>query len=341
MSRKDTLKAMLSRREQELLPGNFEPEQVEHPEEPAPEKKMQHIRSGAVGAMSRSLGQIANAADQAKALIAAGAAVIEIPTDRIDDSFVADRLKDDGPDYQRLIDAIRESGQKSPILVRPHPTNPDRYQIAFGHRRVRVLASLGLPVKAVVQVLSDEELVVIQGQENSARADLSHIERGLFAVALEERGFDRHVIMSALGIEKTQLSRLMSLTHSLPRALIEAIGPAPKAGRPRWVALSERLAQTDRKDALNTLLDSRDFRSADTDTRFAKVMTALSAQRARKQPETIKTDRGMKIASLERSAGRINMIFDEQTSPAFADYVAGQLAQLHDAYLRTRQQDDV
>jgi len=340
MSRKDTLKAMLTRREHELLPDNSDAEVAENTvipaAEPVPEKKLQHIRSGAVGAMGRTLGHIASAADQAKALIAAGAAVIEIPADKIESSFVSDRLPDDGEDYQRLTDAIRETGQKSPILVRPHPSHPDRYQIAFGHRRVRVLAALGRPVKAVVQNLTDEELVVIQGQENSARADLSHIERGLFALTLEERGFDRHVIMAALGIEKTQLSRLMSLTRSLPRWLIEAIGPAPKAGRPRWIGLSERLAQTKRIDSLKALLDSREFKEADTDTRFGKVMAALSAKSAKKRPEPIKSQDGAKLAVIERSANKVNIVFDEQAAPDFADYVAAQLSLLHEDYLKAR-----
>ncbi|UIK08989.1 plasmid partitioning protein RepB [Neorhizobium galegae] len=342
MSRRDTLKAALTRREQELPPSNSvveSPENNDAAPPPAPEKKLQHIRSGAVGAMSRTLGNIATAADQAKALIAAGSAVVEIPTDKLDGSFVSDRLPDDGEDYQRLADAIRETGQKSPILVRPNPSNPDRYQIAFGHRRVRVLASLGRPVKAVVQNLTDEELVVIQGQENSARADLSYIERGLFALALEKRGFDRQLIMTALGIEKTQLSRLMSLTHSLPRPLIEAIGPAPKAGRPRWLGLSERLAETKRKDVLNALLESREFKDADTDTRFAKVMTVLSAKSTKKRPEPIKAPNGAKLALLERGTGKVNLVFDEQATPAFADYVAAQLNQLHEEFLKSRRDD--
>ncbi|TCQ02644.1 ParB family chromosome partitioning protein [Rhizobium sp. PP-F2F-G36] len=339
MSRKDTLKAMLTRRDHELLPSNLGTDVPDVGEDHAPEKKLQHIRSGAVGAMSRTLGHIANAADQAKAMIAAGAAVIEIPADRIESSFVSDRLADDGEDYRRLTDAIRETGQKSPILVRPHPSDPDRYQIAFGHRRVRVLAALGRPVRAVVQNLTDEELVVIQGQENSARADLSHIERGLFALALEERGFDRQVIMTALGIEKTQLSRLMSLTHSIPRELIEAIGAAPKAGRPRWVALSERLAQTKRKDVLNSLLESPDFKDADTDVRFAKVMAALSAKSAKKRPEPIKSAAGAKLAVVERSANKVNIVFDEQVAPAFADFVAGQLSEMHEVYLKMRRDE--
>jgi ParB family chromosome partitioning protein len=337
MSRKDTLKAMLSRREHELPGGNSEPDHNEPQAEIAPEKRLQHIRSGAVGAMGRSLGNIASAADHAKALIAAGSSVVEIPADKIEGSFVADRLLDDGEDFQRLTDAIRLSGQKSPILVRPHPLKPESYQIAFGHRRVRVLASLGRPVKAVVQHLTDEELVVIQGQENSARSDLSYIERGLFALALEARGFDRRVIMSSLGMEKTQLSRLMSVAHSVPRGVIEAIGPAPKAGRPRWIALAERLAQTKKASTLETLLESREFKGADTDSRFGQVMAFLSAQRAKKKPEAINNGQGVKLALVERAGAKINLVFDDSAVPAFADYVAAKLEQLHQSYLADRQ----
>jgi ParB family chromosome partitioning protein len=339
MSRKDTLKAMLARRDHELPHGNSVDGTVEnlHVEAAVPVKTLQHIRSGAVGAMGRSLGQIASAADQAKALIAAGAAVIEISAEKLEASFISDRLEDDGPEFERLMLAITESGQKSPILARPHPSDQDRYQIAFGHRRVRVLAKLGRPVKAVVQNLSDEELVVIQGQENSARADLSYIERGLFAVALEARGFDRQVIMSALSMEKTQLSRLLSLAHSIPRSLAQLIGPAPKAGRPRWVALAERLAQLKNRDALDRLLDCQEFKSADTDSRFVKVFNAVAPQRERREaPEVWKTDNGTKIASIGRSNGKVSMVFDEKNAPEFADFIASQLGALHEAYLKSR-----
>ena len=334
MSRKDTLKAMLSRRDHELPAGNSAPDHAAQPDA-TPDAKLQHIRSGAVGAMGRTLGQIANAADQARALIAAGSAVIEIPAEKIEGSFVNDRLPDDGEDYQKLTDAIRESGQKSPILVRPHPTKADHYQIAFGHRRVRVLRALDRPVKAVVQNLSDEELVVIQGQENSARSDLSYIERGLFALALEEKGFDRRIIMSALGMEKTQLSRLMSVAHGLPRSLIEAIGPAPKTGRPRWIALTERLTAMPESPALSALLQNPQFLASDSDSRFVKVMTALSVKVEKDKPEPIKASSGIKLAVMEKSGSRTNLLFDEKVAPEFADFVAARLQDLHQEYLKS------
>jgi ParB family chromosome partitioning protein len=329
MSRKDTLKAMLSRRDSELPHGNSEEEA--HEPEPSQEKKLQHIRSGAVGAMGRSLGNIVSAADQARALIAEGAAVVDIAPELIDSSFVADRLPDDGESFQQLQEAIRTAGQRSPVLLRPHPEKADRYQVVFGHRRVRVATALRRPVKAVVKNLSDEELVVAQGQENAARTDLSYIERGLFALALEERGFDRQVIMSALGMEKTQLSKLMSVAHSVPRSIVEAIGPAPKAGRPRWMGLAEKLAASKPK-ALEGLLQSKEFRAADTDDRFAMAMDTLTAKRKGAKPETVKSESGQKLATVQRSAKALNLSFDEKSSPAFGDFVIGKLEQLHREY---------
>lgn len=329
MTRRDTLKAMLTRRDAELPHGNSE-EEAEFVDSPA-ERKLQHIRSGAVGAMGRTLGSIVSAADQARALIAEGSAVVDIAADKIDSSFVADRLPDDGEGFQDLLDAIRDAGQKSPVLLRPHPDKADRYQVVFGHRRVRVAAALGRPVKAVVQNLSDEELVVAQGQENAQRKDLSYIERGLFALALEDRGFDRQLIMRALGMEKTQLSKLMSVAHSIPRAVIEAIGPAPKAGRPRWMGLSEKLGSSKPK-ALESLLQSRAFREADTDSRFGQVMEVLTAKRKAAKPETIKSIGGQKLATVQRTSKVLSLSFDEKTSAAFGDFVIGRLEELHREY---------
>ena len=77
-------------------------------------------------------------------------------------------------------------------------TAPGRYQTAFGHRRVRVAGLLGRTVKAIVRALSDDELVVAQGLENSAREDLSFIERAVFALRLETSGRSRSIIQQAL-----------------------------------------------------------------------------------------------------------------------------------------------
>ena len=67
----------------------------------------------------------------------------------------------------------------------------------------------------MVRQLSDRELVVAQGQENSARADLSFIERARFALHLEVAGYDRETIISALSVDKTTVSRLISVASQI------------------------------------------------------------------------------------------------------------------------------
>lgn len=130
--------------------------------------------------MVRSLDELSKQADK----FLEGEAVVELDPDTVDGSFVLDRLTDDSEQFEELKAAIAERGQDTPILVRPHPSASGRYQIVFGHRRVRVARELGRKVKAVVKAIDDRTHVIAQGQENSARANLSFIERASFASRL-------------------------------------------------------------------------------------------------------------------------------------------------------------
>ena len=125
-----------------------------------------------------------------------------------------------------------EAGQQVPILVRPHPDKPGRYQSGLGHRRLRAADALRRQVRAMVRRLTDAELVVAQGKENGERRDLSFIERASFAAHLEERGFERSTIMTALGVDKADLSRLIALARSFrPRLSARSGRHRRQAGR--------------------------------------------------------------------------------------------------------------
>ncbi|QEL27412.1 plasmid partitioning protein RepB (plasmid) [Bosea sp. F3-2] len=325
MSRKDTIRGILTRRADE--PAQAAPlDAAPKPNVSAPP----HVRAGAVGAMGRSLESIASAAERAKELIASGTSVIEIPADKLASSFAQDRLDDEAIEQTSLYVAIKEAGQKSPILVRPDPNRAEHFQIAYGHRRAKILGLLGRPIRAVVQNLTDEELVVVQGQENSARKDLSFIERGLFAQTLEERGFDRAIIMSAIGVDKTVLSRLLALTKSITRDLIIAIGPAPRTGRPRWMAFEERLSALSDRTLIDAVLNSPDFKQAESDQRFAMLFDAMAAKRPGKAEEVVlEKGTGERIATVERSKRTLSVVVDVSRSAAFGEFVASQLPELY------------
>lgn len=332
VSRKDTLRALLMAKERRLPGGNS----VGTPESSAAsisDSPKQLVRSGAVGAMGRSLGKLAHAAEEARALIAAGDTVVEIDPALIESSFITDRLGEPSDEHAALVASIREHGQQVPILVRPHSEKSGRYQVAYGHRRVRAAAEIGKPVRAVVRELSDSELVVAQGQENSARLELSYIERAMFAVTIEDRGFERDVIMAALSVEKTQLSRLISIGRAIPLEVVRLIGPAPKTGRPRWSALAEKLVSQDIGPLLGRLADDQAFRAADSDTRFASLLAALDAKPRTSIEEKVWSDQeGRRIATYRRAAGRLTFVVDEKAAPDFGEFLLNELPNLYREY---------
>jgi ParB family transcriptional regulator, chromosome partitioning protein len=337
MSRKDTLRALLTAKERRLPDGNSADTDMVEATSFADAPK-QLVRSGAVGAMGRSLGKLANAAEEARALIAAGEAVVEIDPGLIESSFITDRLGEPSEEHTALVASIREHGQQVPVLVRPHPEKPGRYQVAYGHRRLRAAIEIGRPLRAVVRELSDSELVVAQGQENSARLELSYIERAMFAVSIENRGFERDVIMAALSVEKTQLSRLISIGRSIPLKIVQLIGPAPKTGRPRWSLLAEKLASQDVDPIITRLTDDQAFVVADSDARFAFFLAALDAKpRNNAEKETWRNDEGRQIATCQRATGRTTFVVDERAAPDFGEFLLKELPRLYRDYREGRE----
>ena len=61
-------------------------------------------------------------------------------------------------------------------------------------------------------------------------------------------------------------------------------------------------------------------------------MDALTAKRKATKPETIKSESGQRLATVQRSAKALNVSFDEKSAPAFGDFVLGKLEELHRQY---------
>lgn len=299
------------------------------------------IRSGAIAAMGASLQQLTDIRDQ----VESGSAIVELDTGVIDGSFVSDRLTDaTDASLEALVESIRESGQQVPILVRPHPENGSRYQIAFGHRRVKAASRLGIKVRAVVRDLTDQELVVAQGKENLDRRDLSFIEKAFFALHLEALNFDRAVIMQALSTDKGDLSRYIAVAKSIPENIVSAIGPAPKAGRARWIALAEALSTPAARRAAEKVISDPAFARLDSDSRFASVLSAtakpsLSApQPSRGGARMISTASGRKVAKVNQAGRDLKISVDKGFDAEFAAYLVEQLPVLAEAYTKTREE---
>ncbi|MBD9624536.1 plasmid partitioning protein RepB [Ensifer sp. ENS06] len=313
---------------------------------PAAQADVPRAASGAIKAMGLSLGSITREAEEARALREAlhqGERVVELDPELIDASFVGDRLTDgetDDPEFLALADSIRDSGQQSPILVRPHPQKQGRYQTAYGHRRLNAVRSLGTKVKAIVRPLTDDELVLAQGKENAERRNLSFIERAMFASALADRGFHRKVIGEALAVQKSELSRLLQVAEGVPPAIARAIGPAPKVGRERWMAFGALLEDMVTVELAQEECRSRRFLEAESDQRFQIVFARLSRKPkpdAAAKPETLVDAGGRAFAKLKRDGKNARIEFSVDVDPAFIDEVVELLAKQHAVFAAGRE----
>ena len=263
-------------------------------------------------------------ADEIERRLAEGLTVVELDTDSIDPSFVQDRMEGE---IEGLLSSIREQGQQVPILVRPHPDVPGRYQVAFGHRRLRALKQLGQRAKAIVREMTDEELVVAQGQENNEREDLSYIEKARFADRLKER-FSRDVITASMSISKPELSVMLSVVSALPERLVDAIGPAHGVGRRSWQVLAGLLEKSAASEqAIQFAITLRDLPSPE---RFKEVLARLSPRRVeRGAPVVLSTPGGERLALVKDSRTKMEITIDKKASGDFAAFILKNLPELY------------
>ena len=297
MARKDLMKGLMG--------------DVETPSDPPARVDAAKPRysKGAIGAVSRSIEDLKRRS------------VIEVDARMIDAAGLKDRLDQTDTDLEALIQSIRSYGQQVPVLLRPNPNDPERFEVVYGRRRVAALKSLGQPIKALVRDLNDKALVLAQGQENTARKDLTFIEKANFARQMREAGYDRKAMCDALAMDKTLISRMLSVADRVPVRLIEAIGSAPNIGRDRWLALADKIAN---KDLVDQALGET------SDARFDAVMSALRAPKpAPTQPQIISGQGGQALASVAQKAGKTVLSMNTETSEGFDQWLVDNLTEIH------------
>lgn len=272
---------------------------------------------GAIGAVSKSIDDLKRRA------------IIDVPAEMIDNAGFRDRLDDDPEGLATLTESIREYGQQVPVLLRHSPNHDGRYDVVYGRRRVAALKALGQPVKAMVRTLNDRELVIAQGQENSARKDLSFVEKALFAQQMVKAGYDRKIVCDALSIDKTVISRMLTVADTLPLKLIQAIGSAPLIGRDRWLALVQRARGADMAALM------RAAQGAGSDQRFEAVFAAAAPARpAAPGPQKLTGSNGAALGEARRGK-RKTVIELSGEGREFGEWLADHLDEVHRNWLES------
>ena len=255
-------------------------------------------------------------------------AVKELDPALIDDDGPRDRLAISDADVAELSESIRLHGQQVPIMVRPLPDAPGRYRIVYGRRRLRALKLAGLPAKALVRTLTDEQAILAQGQENSLRLDPSFIEKAVFVSELADAGYEPTIILDALAIDKPMLSRMTKVARTIPAEVIRFVGAAHGVGRRRW----EEMADAARNHSVDLTMLSNSLGTGiaemPSDDRFARLQEAVTREITEAptgpggRPALPVTDTsGLKIAEVKSTARAVTIRIAKDESPGFMEWM--------------------
>lgn len=183
------------------------------------------------------------------------------------------------------------------------PTPPE-FEVVFGHRRHRACLELGLPVLAMVEALSEQDLFVQMERENRNRADLSAWEQGaMYAKALDGGLYpSNRQLAAAIGRDVGDVGKALALAR-LPKVVIDAFA-TPLDLQFRWAKpLSDaqqrdpELLLTRAKSLHGSKLPPKKILEALTSTSESNgAPPAVTLERDGKAVATISTDNGGKIS---------------------------------------------
>ncbi len=123
-----------------------------------------------------------------------------------------------------LADSIRARGILQPLLARPHPAVPGRFQIIAGERRWRAAALAGLhDAPALVRDFADADALAAALVENLQRQDLNALEEAEgYNRLIEEFGLTQEQLAQAVGKSRAHVSNMLRLLN-LPRTVKSAL----------------------------------------------------------------------------------------------------------------------
>lgn len=153
------------------------------------------------------------------------ASVEEIPLERLD-------LEDTTYQYrvtvrpELLVRSIAQCGIQVPLVVRPHPSRPGRFQILCGFQRARAALMCGLSsVPAIIRRISDDSACDLAVVDNEQRRSLSDLDRAQAIVKLKAQGRSLDEVAALFRLSRRQIQNLQALADFPPelRAAVDDI----------------------------------------------------------------------------------------------------------------------
>ncbi len=155
----------------------------------------------------------ASAAPAAPDGASAGYVITRLPLDLLAPSSLQPRRRFDETTLNELSASIAEKGVLQPLLVRPDPHQPGRYEIIAGERRWRAAQRAQVhEVPVHVSQLSDSEVLEVALIENLQRQDLTAVEeaRG-YKRLLEDFGHTQERVAEIVGKSRAHIANTLRL----------------------------------------------------------------------------------------------------------------------------------
>lgn len=144
---------------------------------------------------------------------------LQIPVKDIDEDPGQPRQEFSAESMEELESSVRLHGVKTPISIRPHPTEQKRWILNFGARRLRASKAVG---KATIPAFVDRSHTDYQQViENLQREDLKPRELAIFIKRKMDEGEKQAQIAELLGVNRSMVTNHLALID--PPACIDEI----------------------------------------------------------------------------------------------------------------------
>ena len=144
---------------------------------------------------------------------------LQIPVKDIDEDPAQPRQEFDAASMEELEQSIRLHGVKTPVSIRPHPTEQKRWILNFGARRLRASKAAG---KTTIPAFVDRSHTDYQQViENLQREDLKPRELAMFIKKKMDEGEKQAQIAELLGVNRSMVTNHLTLID--PPACIDEI----------------------------------------------------------------------------------------------------------------------
>jgi ParB/RepB/Spo0J family partition protein len=148
------------------------------------------------------------------------------------------RKKPDEARLAALAESLKAVGQNSPIVVRVHPEDPTRYELADGWRRHTAAKRAGFTtIEARVKVLTDEEMfatALSTGSGDNTEPLSALDEAGGYADAIKSLGITESELARRLGKQQVHINRRILLL-GLPKVAKDRLNDGSLKERTAWL----------------------------------------------------------------------------------------------------------